>query len=67
MRRPSLLTCSARVAAESAQVRADLLARGYLAPAQQELKKAKTPSYAGPGSSVHNPNEGGSNHGISKL
>ncbi len=30
-------------------------------------QKAKTPGNAGPGSSVRNPNSGGSNHGISKV
>ena len=31
------------------------------------FQKAKTPGYAGPGSSVRNPIKGGSNHGISQV
>ncbi len=68
MKRPALLNQVGRVAAESAWVRADLIARGFIAPSSTKRpEKAKSPRIATAGPSVHNPIAGGSNHGISKV
>lgn len=65
MRRPVLLGGSL-VASEA--LRAYLIRRGLLVAARANpAQKAKTPGIAGPGSSVRNPIEKGSNHGIRKV
>ena len=67
MRRVSLLVPLALIRATHAAVRADLLARGYLAEPKTKSQKAESRGAATSRPPVHNPIKEGSNHGISQV
>lgn len=67
MRRIALLMPLTLVRATHAAVRADLLARGYLAEPKTKSQKAESRGVAASRPPVHNPMKEASNHGISQV